>query len=182
METWKPIKGYEGWYEVSNLGNVRSLDRKVDFDDGRYANYKGKTLKTSLNNNGYYTTSLWKNSKSKIAYIHRLLAENFIPNPENKRLVNHIDGNKLNNHISNLEWVTVLENVRHSQKTGLTPETHVAKRVSQYDKNGNYIASYFSYYEAAKVVNGDHSKISLVVRGIRKTHKGFIWKEGEPNG
>jgi hypothetical protein len=179
MEIWKPINGYEGWYEISSLGNVRSLDRKVDFEDGRYATYKGKPIKRVINSNGYYVTSIWKNSKSKIIYIHRLVADNFIPNPNNLNIVNHKDGNKLNNSIENLEWVSVIENVRHAQKTGLIPKTHVAKKVKQYDKEGNLVASFNSYYEAAKETGFNSSKIGLVVRGKRKTHKGFIWKEGD---
>lgn len=176
MEKWIPIKGYEGWYEVSTNGYVRSVDRRVNFEDGRHATYKGRSIKTSINSNGYLIAGLWKNSKSKVVYIHRLLAEHFIPNPHKKKFVNHIDGNKLNNNLTNLEWVTILENNRHAQEVGLSPETHIAKRVNQYDKSGKLLASYYSYYEAAKAVNGDHSKISLVVRGIRKTHMGFVWK------
>lgn len=176
MENWIPIEGYEGWYEFSNLGNVRSLDRKVDFVDGRYATYKGKSIKQAVNSNGYLVVQLWRNSKMKMMYIHRLIAELNIPNPDNKPFVNHIDGNKLNNNPSNLEWVTYLENVQHANATGLTPETHCARPVKQYDLKGNLIASYDSIYEAGTKTGFDKSKIGLVMRGKRKTHKGFVWK------
>lgn len=176
MEIWKPIEGFEGWYESSSYGNVRSVDRKVIFDDGRYANYKGKQLKPVVNSNGYYICNIYRNSKSKIVYIHRVVADHLVPNPEGKKYVNHIDGNKLNNSPDNLEWVTQLENARHAQRTGLTPDSHCAKTVKQYDKQGNLIATYSSYYEAGKKTGFEASKIGLVVRGKRKTHKGFVWK------
>jgi hypothetical protein len=181
MEQWKEIKGYEGWYEISSFGVIRSVDRKVDFEDGRYANYKGKLIKKVVNSNGYYVSTLWKNSKSKTVYIHRLVAEYFILNPDNKKFINHIDGNKLNNTIENLEWVTQLENSKHAQQTGLTPKTHCAKPVKQYDLQNNLIATFGSYYEAAKTTGFTSSKIGLVVSGKRKTHKGFIWGEGDSN-
>lgn len=179
VEIWKPVKGYEGWYEVSNIGNVRSVDRFVRFEDGRYANYKSKDIKLSKNRNGYFNANLWKNSKLSIKYVHRLVAEAFIPNPENKPQVNHKDGNKENNLESNLEWATILENARHAHRTNLTPNSYKPKKVHQYDKQGNLINTYNSMYEATEAVNGNHGKIGMVVRGLRKTHKGYVWKEGE---
>ena len=112
-EEWKDIKGYEGLYQVSNTGKVRSLDRKV-------WNYikKGRTLKTHNNGHGYYNISLHGNNKiEKHVYIHRLVAETFIPNPNNLPQVNHKDFNKSNNNIDNLEWVSSLQNKIHYRKS-----------------------------------------------------------------
>lgn len=96
-EIWKDIKGYEGLYQVSNLGRVKSL--------GNLQNKKEKLLKTNICN-GYYAVYLYKNSKKKICLCHRLVAEAFIPNPKNLPFVNHKDDNKLNNRMDNLEWRT----------------------------------------------------------------------------
>lgn len=177
MEIWKSIKGYEGWYEVSDKGNVRSVDRLVNFEDGRYANYKGKSIKQFKNRNGYYNVRLWRNSKTSVRYTHRLVAEAFIPNPENKKQVNHKDWDKTNNHAENLEWVTVKENATHAHVNSLVPNSHKRKKVKQFDKKGNFIAEHESLYQAGKAVNGEGCKIGMVLKGKRKTHKGFIWKQ-----
>lgn len=118
-EIWKPIKGYEGIYEVSNLGRIKSLERKVyaDFKFGKTRTYKERILKPGIVN-GYQQVKLRDNS-NKIVYVHRLVAETFINNPNNYKTINHIDGNKQNNCVDNLEWCTQKENVRHAWETGL---------------------------------------------------------------
>lgn len=105
-ELWKDIKGYEGCYQVSNLGRIKSLDRMTNNQYGEYF-MKGRILKNSIiKDKGYCRVSL-NNGNGKISKrVHRLVAEAFIPNPENKLEVNHKDGNKLNNCVSNLEWCT----------------------------------------------------------------------------
>lgn len=106
QEKFVPVNGYENMYEISNLGRVYSV--------------KTKTFKnTQLGKRGYYTVDLWKNNKRKNFKIHRLIAIYFIPNPKNKGYVNHIDGDKTNNNLINLEWTTALENNRHARITGL---------------------------------------------------------------
>ena len=115
QEVWKPICGYEGIYEVSNHGNIRSLDR-IDFA-GRHL--KGKLFSTKAKGN-YITCVLTKYGEHQTFRIHQLVAETFIPNPDGKQCVNHKDGNKQNNHVSNLEWCTHSENNRHAFRTGLS--------------------------------------------------------------
>jgi hypothetical protein len=115
MEKWKDIKGYEGYYQVSNLGNVKSLDRVV-WNGKVFHKRIGKILKPK--GDRYYELCLTKQGKLKKVYIHRLVAQAFIPNPNNKAEVNHMDGNKVNNHISNLEWCTSKENKKHAWENG----------------------------------------------------------------
>lgn len=116
METWKDIDGYEGYYQVSDLGRVKSLPRK----DRLGRNHKGRTLKPfSDNNKGYLCVELHKFGVGKTIKIHRLVAIAFIPNPFGKPQVNHGDGNKKNNCADNLEWSTSEENIQHSFDTNL---------------------------------------------------------------
>lgn len=172
-EIWKDIKDYEGLYQVSNLGNVKSLDR--------YVNYKikdtkrkllGKSKKLSLNEKGYLKVTLHKNCKGKTREVQRLVAETFIPNPENKPQVNHIDGNKTNNYVTNLEWVTESENMVHAfniLERGL-------REVKQYDLKGNYISTYKSVKEAGEKNNIARCGISNVLHGKRNKAGGYLWK------
>ena len=127
QEIWKDIEGYEGYCQISNLGRVRSLDRVVKKSHGSTGVVKGAIKKPTINTQGYLTVNLRKESKQKCLLLHRLLAEYFIPNPENKPQVNHIDGNKANCTIENLEWVTRKENAQHAWRTGLCVYTE-AKR------------------------------------------------------
>lgn len=119
MEVWKDIKGFKGYYQVSNLGRVKSLDRRVTYSDKKIHNLKGKVLKPMINMHGYEIVDLRKDKKRKTSKIHRLVAIAFLDNPKNKPQVNHIDGIKLNNNSENLEWVTNTENIKHAYKNGL---------------------------------------------------------------
>ena len=121
-EIWKDIEGYEGLYQVSNFGNVKSLARIVHSKKRSDYKIKEKILKQSDTTTGYKKVELHKdNEKRKSFKVHRLVAQAFIPNPENKREVNHIDGNKHNNNVNNLEWVTSSENKIHAFKMNLNP-------------------------------------------------------------
>lgn len=111
-EIWKDIKDYEGLYQISNLGNVRSLERKVRINKG-YRIVKNKILKLGIRNN-YYVINLNKNNKKKSFQVHRLVAEAFINNLDNKPIINHKNFNKLDNNVNNLEWCTQKENVNYS--------------------------------------------------------------------
>lgn len=119
-ETWEDIKGYEGLYQVSNLGNVRSLE----FRNNKGVFKREKILKFSQRS-GYYTVNLSKNHKRVSKQIHRLVAEAFIPNPQNKKIVNHKDFNRKNNNVDNLEWVTQKENVLWSVERMKKPRTKI---------------------------------------------------------
>ncbi|MBR4904422.1 MAG: NUMOD4 motif-containing HNH endonuclease [Selenomonadaceae bacterium] len=107
-EVWRPISGYEKFYEISNYGRIKSFKRS-----------KPAILKGTKNNHGYFMIVLNNNTKPKVISIHKIVAQAFIPNLENKPCVNHIDGNKLNNHIGNLEWATLSENTCHAYAMGL---------------------------------------------------------------
>ena len=191
MEVWKDINGYEGLYQISNYGNVRSLDRYVNGNNGSKALKKGIVLKKQITNKGYYDVGLYKNGKAKYLLVHRLVAEHFIPNPENKRTVNHKDGNKLNNHVSNLEWVTHSENQIHAFNNGLQKTTKKqkdvrsrsaikfnigkSKPVYQIDENGNIIRLWLSCTHAGKY-GFSKSSINKCCQGKMKKHKGYMWK------
>ncbi|MEO0849205.1 MAG: NUMOD4 domain-containing protein [Cyanobacteria bacterium J06648_1] len=118
-EVFADIRGYEGYYQVSNYGKVRSLDRVIKEKTGKTQTLKGRVLKLRINPGGYYYIGLGKNGTKATFAIHQLVAQVFLDNPENKPIVNHIDGKKLNNSVANLEWATYSENLKHAYKTGL---------------------------------------------------------------
>lgn len=133
MEIWKEVKGYEGLYEVSDEGRVRSIGRwKTNHSKMQWVEEKIKVPR--LNNYGYYITDLYKDNKSRTISIHRLVALNFIENPEDKYSVNHIDGVKTNNCVENLEWATAKEQNHHFYNNGLKSEENIRKAVKAMNK------------------------------------------------
>lgn len=117
-EVWKDIEGYEGLYQVSSYGRVKSLAKKLTRRDGIDVNYKERVLKPYNCDGGYQVVALYKNNDRTQVLVHRLVAQSFLDNPENKPEVNHIDFNTANNNLFNLEWTTRQENIRHSQRAG----------------------------------------------------------------
>jgi len=117
QEIWKDIKGYEGAYQVSNLGRVKSLTRKVKTFNG-FRTTKGQLLKPLKTNRGYYRVDLKQNQKDKYISIHRLVAEAFIPNPNKYLIINHKDNDPSNNAVDNLEWCTQSYNVKYAYQYG----------------------------------------------------------------
>lgn len=118
MEIWKPIKGYEDKYEVSTYGRVRSLIGS----SGENRIYILKPFIAKSLSINYKRVGLWKNQQNNVRFVHRLVAETFIPNPLNKPFINHIDNDPHNNHVDNLEWCTQQENIQHSLKQGRRPQ------------------------------------------------------------
>ena len=116
---WKPIVGYEGYYEVNNNGEVRSLKREITLPNGNKRTIPARILKPKKNGIGYLFYTLSKGGIPKTVYVHRAVADAFLINPENKLEVNHCNGIKTDNTVENLEWVTHAENVRHCYDTGL---------------------------------------------------------------
>lgn len=124
MEIYKDIPGFENIYQVSDLGNVRSLDRQVRSHKDKTRTIKGKQYSPYTGLRGYKVVTLRKGKEVKVVYIHKLIAQLFIPNPLNKICINHKDGDKLNNSIDNLEWATYKENNNHARDTGLWRGKH----------------------------------------------------------
>jgi hypothetical protein len=118
-EIWKDIFGYEGYYQISSFGRLKALPRKIITKNGVIRCYKERIRDIYAKQTGYYGTPLNRDNGKKYILVHRLVAETFIPNPDNKPEINHIDGNKMNNNFANLEWVTSKENHLHAQRIGL---------------------------------------------------------------
>ncbi len=187
QEVWRPVKDYEGIYEVSNLGKVKSIDRVIEYNSGlcKSRNQKGTYTYLAVGRNGYHSASLWKNNKEMRFSVHRLVAQAFIENPENKKQVNHKDGNKINNHVSNLEWMTASENGKHRfselghvpPALGRTGElSGRSKKVNQYSLDGSYINTFDSARIATMHLGKNTTVINTCCRGGLKTAYGFKWE------
>ena len=136
-EIWKDVIGWEGFYQISNFGNVKSLERQV-YNKGHkcYRVQYGRVLKPAIASHGYRMVHLLNGKISRSVCVHRLVIEAFIPNSENKKETNHKDGNKLNNNVDNLEWATYTENINHALNTGLNnnkADTHYKAKITSKD-------------------------------------------------
>ena len=153
-EEWKDIKDYEGLYQISNLGNIKSL-------------IKNKILKPYINKkNGYSYIGLHKNKKIEVIRIHKLVATHFIPNLNNFPVINHKNGIRNDNRVDNLEWCTQKYNITYS----------LGKKISQYNINNNFIKEWNSAMEIERNLKISNSNINKCCQNKRKTAGGYIWK------
>lgn len=167
VEKWRDAVGYEGLYQISSLGRLR--------------NAKDHILKIHTAHNGYQYYNISKNGIGKSKRSHRLVAEAFIPNPQDKAEVNHKDGDKTNNRVENLEWMTKSENNLHAFRTHLRPPTN-EKRVAQFTLDGKLVATYRSGHEAARISNVCQGHICRACSGKFQQLGGFVWRYLDENG
>lgn len=180
-EIWKDVKGFEGYYMVSNLGNVKSINY------GRY--YGERNIKQRKHKTGYVFVSLCHDGKMLNKLVHRLVAESFMTNTDQKPCVNHIDGNKENNVVTNLEWVTRSENTLHAIDHGLRAASNMqgrtgiknplSKPVFQYSRDNTLIKRWDCISDAARYYDCRPCTIINCVKGRIKSCKGYIWREAE---
>jgi hypothetical protein len=185
-EIWRPVAEYEGYYEVSNMGRVKSLPVTVEINAGYFKVKKERILKDQCNGRGYRTLGLSKKGIVRGFTVHRMVATAFIPNPDNYPFINHIDGDRANNHVSNLEWCTPLMNMRHAHlvtKTMKRPpvltgaDNARSRAVLKCLPDGTVIQKYDCLTAAAKDNNRTTSSICSALRGrVDGLTAGFIWK------
>lgn len=175
IEIWRDIKDYEGLYQVSNLGRVRSLDRN---GKGKGNGSKGKIIKPCLDKStGYYRVTLHKNGINKTYSVHRLVAEAFIPNPDNLPTVDHINRIKTDNMVDNLRWASYkLQSINRDDTNRESQKESCSKPVSQYTLGGVFIKEYPSIIEAGRNTGINYSSICQCCLGKRKSAGGYIWK------
>lgn len=166
-EEWKTIRGYSN-YQVSNFGRVKSLSYR--------RTGKEKILSQKQTKCGYMAFWLYDSGVRKMPLVHRLVAESFLPNPEDKPQVNHIDGDKTNNQANNLEWVTQSENEKHAFRTGLKRKPINKYKVAQYNTDGKLIKLWKSAKEVKEALGISKAQIGFCANGKQKTSHGFIWK------
>lgn len=173
-EVWKDIPGFEGYYQASTLGKVRSVDRYVKYKDtDGVALRKGKILSPKTSNKGYLETTLMKEGKTYYRRIHQLIASAFLPNPNNYPYINHINEDKMDNRVENLEWCTPKYNVEayHESRT----------KLYQYTLKGELVKVWNSITKAAESIHGDKGGIHHCCAGrlangnSKKTYLGYIW-------
>lgn len=160
MKNGNQLKIMNGLYEVSNLGNIRNEKTKRVFNK-------------NIDYFGYCVVTLTKNKNARNYKVHRLVAQSFIPNPNNLTQINHIDGDKTNNCINNLEWVSCKENIQHAVNNNLI---NCEKSVEQYNKQGKLLSIWVSIIEAQRQLGIKDSNIAQVCNGKRKSAGGYIWK------
>lgn len=177
-EIWKAIEGYEGLYEVSNMGRVRSLGQwKKNSKNGKYW-LNGRVLKPGLGGNGYYFVCLYKDGSHRNHNIHRLVALAFVHNndPINKPTVNHKNEVKTDNRAENLEWLSMKANLAYGTGRSRSIAAQKTKPIIQYDKAGNEVARYSGVNEAERQTGFSNTNISACCRGKYKQAYGFVWK------
>lgn len=171
IEVWKDIVGYEGLYQVSNLGRVKSCEKMISHFRGGLRKLKEKERKLVFDSDGYLVVDLYKNGKGKMNKVHRLVALAFIQNTENKKCVNHKNGIKSDNKVENLEWCTDSENQFHAFATGLKkPNINNEKSVLMYSNdNGDFIMEFKSIAKASAYLNCKGGDVTNVLKGRQKS-------------
>lgn len=176
-EIYKSIPNYEGFYEISNFQNVKSLSRVITRKNGQKVRLKEKILKPAIGGRGYLSVVLCNDERQRSECIHMLMAKTFIPNPENKKEINHINAITTDNRIENLEWVTHKENMIHAKKLGLIEykkgQDHYSSKLVDSDviKIKKMLSEkIYSYSQIAKVFNVDKSQISRINSGKTWSH------------
>ena len=190
-EIWKPIRWSNGRYLVSNLGRIKSTDWFCDYIDGTKRIKRGHLLHPCILKCGYAQIQLFYNGRRKHFYMHRLVAEAFIDNPKNLRYINHIDENKTNNNVSNLEWCTFEYNINYGTRNKRAGEkvagsknpqykfgkdTSRAIPIRQYSLTGEFIKEYDCAATAMRETGINQCTIRAVANGRRKTAGGYLWK------
>lgn len=179
METWKNIPNTNNLYQISKDGNIRSLGRGWDCGLGWNINIKTKNLKKTINDIGYETVNIKQDNKRRLKYVHRLIAEAFIPNPLNKPNINHKNGVKADNRIDNLEWCTQSENIIHSYRNGFQIPKGCKGALNPRSKKVLCVQNgviYNSTGEAGERLMANSAHIASVCRGERKTTSGYSFK------
>lgn len=176
-EIWIDVKDFIGLYQVSNFGRVRSFDRIDSL--GRLR--KGTILKPLKYKNGYLFVILFNNSERKQITVHRLVAEAFIPNPDNLDEINHKDEDKTNNRVENLEWCTHLYNCNYGTRNKRASVNKInnlefSKPVVQYTLDGEFVNEFPSINEIERQLGYNHSNITSCLSGRTRTSYGFVWK------
>lgn len=164
---WKPIPKFEGWYEVSNFGEVRSVDREVNHKTSGKSFRKSVMLRPKIGKHGYKEVVLIMNGERHCCRVHKLVALAFLPNPLNLPCINHLNEDKSDNRVCNLEWCTVQYNTLYSMPT-------IA--IGQYDLSGNLIATFSHYTDAGNSIGGNKYGVYRCCIGKMKTYKGYVWK------
>lgn len=182
IENWKPVKGYDGIYEVSDLGRVRSLDRVITLNTGRVVPITGRIMKPGKHYKGYLKLMLSNGSgRERCAFIHRLVAEAFIPNPSGLPEFNHKDEDKANNRADNLEWCNHETNSRHGTRGARIGAWHLQNSprrtaVNQLTLDGQLLRTFPSQGQAARSVNGSQGTIAMALSGRRHSAYGYKWE------
>lgn len=181
-EIWKDIDGYKGFYQVSNKGRVRSVDRTIKWRHNSFQYRKGRILAPTIDTAGYYVVGLHKESVGKIYIVHRLVAEAFIPNPDNFPIINHKDENKLNNVVENLEWCTYSYNTKYNDCMTKRIATRnknnsygCEKIVYQYDLKNNLIKVWKSLMDISRTLGYSYANIANCCKKNRPTAYGYKW-------